>query len=240
MNTAMIFQRYELKYMLTAEQKQKLLRLMRDKMQLDDYGRSSIRNIYYDTRDFRLVRRSIEKPVYKEKLRVRSYGSVGADGVVFVELKKKFESVVYKRRIAATETQARRWLAGLEAAPEDAQIAREIDYFRQFYRSLRPMVYLSYDREAYFSAIGEDLRLTLDENILWRDTALSLTEEPGGRRVIPAGSTLMELKTGTAIPLWLARFLSEERIAKISFSKYGEAYRQKITGDVLGEPARVA
>ena len=240
MNTAMIFQRYELKYMLTAEQKQKLLRLMRDKMQLDDYGRSSIRNIYYDTRDFRLVRRSIEKPVYKEKLRVRSYGSVGADGVVFVELKKKFESVVYKRRIAATETQARRWLAGLEAAPEDAQIAREIDYFRQFYRSLRPMVYLSYEREAYFSAIGEDLRLTLDENILWRDTALSLTEEPGGRRVIPAGSTLMELKTGTAIPLWLARFLSEERIAKISFSKYGEAYRQKITGDVLGEPARVA
>lgn len=240
MNTAMIFQRYELKYMLTAEQKQKLLRLMRDKMQLDDYGRSSIRNIYYDTRDFRLVRRSIEKPVYKEKLRVRSYGSVGADGVVFVELKKKFESVVYKRRIAATETQARRWLAGLEAAPEDAQIAREIDYFRQFYRSLRPMVYLSYDREAYYSTIGEDLRLTLDENILWRDTALSLTEEPGGRRVIPAGSTLMELKTGTAIPLWLARFLSEERIAKISFSKYGEAYRQKITGDVLGEPARVA
>ncbi len=240
MNTAMIFQRYELKYMLTAEQKQKLLRLMRDKMQLDDYGRSSIRNIYYDTRDFRLVRRSIEKPVYKEKLRVRSYGSVGADGVVFVELKKKFESIVYKRRIAATETQARRWLAGLEAAPEDAQIAREIDYFRQFYRSLRPMVYLSYEREAYFSAIGEDLRLTLDENILWRDTALTLTEEPGGRRVIPAGSTLMELKTGTAIPLWLARFLSEERIAKISFSKYGEAYRQKITGDVLGEPARVA
>ena len=240
MNTAMIFQRYELKYMLTAVQKQKLMRLMRDKMQLDDYGRSSIRNIYYDTRDFRLVRRSIEKPVYKEKLRVRSYGSVGADGVVFVELKKKFESVVYKRRIAATETQARRWLAGLEAAPEDAQIAREIDYFRQFYRSLRPMVYLSYDREAYYSTIGEDLRLTLDENILWRDTALSLTEEPGGRRVIPAGSTLMELKTGTAIPLWLARFLSEERIAKISFSKYGEAYRQKITGDVLGEPARVA
>ena len=91
-----VFKRYELKYMLTLEQKEKILKAMSPYMELDKYGRTTIRNIYFDTDDYRLIRRSIEKPVYKEKLRIRSYSQAEPQGTVFVELKKKYEKVVYK------------------------------------------------------------------------------------------------------------------------------------------------
>ena len=106
-----VFQRYELKYMLTLEQKEKILRAMEPYMKLDKYGRSTIRNLYYDTDSFRLIRHSLEKPVYKEKLRVRSYTRAGADSTVFVELKKKYKRVVYKRRVSLPHTEALDWLA---------------------------------------------------------------------------------------------------------------------------------
>ena len=82
-----VFKRYELKYMLTLEQKEKILEAMSPYMQLDKYGRTTIRNIYFDTDSYRLIRRSIEKPAYKEKIRIRSYAQATADSTVFVELK---------------------------------------------------------------------------------------------------------------------------------------------------------
>ena len=95
-----VFKRYELKYLLTPAQRDAVLLGIAPYMQLDRYGHTTIRNIYFDTGDYRLIRRSIEKPAYKEKLRVRSYRLVGSDDTVFVELKKKYDGVVYKRRIA--------------------------------------------------------------------------------------------------------------------------------------------
>ena len=108
----MKFKRYELKYLLTAKQKEQLLEVMEPYMKLDQYGRSTIRNIYYDTDTYRLIRRSLEKPTYKEKLRVRSYAKASGKSNVFVDLKKKYESVAYKRRIALPKQQAARWLSG--------------------------------------------------------------------------------------------------------------------------------
>ena len=105
-----IFKRYEMKYMLTIEQKQRLLDIMAPYMALDQYGRSSIRNIYFDTNTYRLIRNSIEKPIYKEKLRIRSYGRAAEDSTVFVELKKKYNHVVYKRRISLPEAEAMEWV----------------------------------------------------------------------------------------------------------------------------------
>lgn len=98
-----VFKRYELKYMLTLEQKAKVLAAMEPYMELDKYGRTTIRNIYYDTDTYLLIRRSIEKTAYKEKLRIRSYSRADKDSTVFVELKKKYQSVVYKRRISLPE-----------------------------------------------------------------------------------------------------------------------------------------
>ena len=150
MGCQMTFKRYELKFMLTQSQKQALLQVMEPYMALDQYGRTTIQNLYYDTDSFRLVRRSMERPEYKEKLRVRSYGTAREGGRVFVELKKKYEDVVYKRRLALPETRPMAWLAGDESAAPDTQIATEIDYVPRYYEALKPAVFLSYEREAFF------------------------------------------------------------------------------------------
>ena len=228
MGCQMTFKRYELKFMLTQSRKQALLQVMEPYMALDQYGRTTIQNLYYDTDSFRLVRRSMERPEYKEKLRVRSYGTAREGGRVFVELKKKYDHVVYKRRLTLPEPDAMAWLAGDKSAAPDSQIGREIDYFCTFYRDLRPQVFLSYEREAYFERGGGDFRVTFDENILTRRAALSLKTSPWGTPLLPHGTVLMELKTPGGIPLWMTRFLTENHIYKTSFSKYGTAYQNVI------------
>ena len=145
-----VFQRYELKYLLTQEQKKKILQAIAPYMELDQYGRTTIRNLYFDTGNYRLARHSIEKPSYKEKLRVRSYSQADPESPVFVELKKKYRNVVYKRRIALPEKEAMEWLQG-GSCSQDVQISREVDYFLSYYRNLAPVVFLSYEREAFFS-----------------------------------------------------------------------------------------
>ena len=193
-------------------------------MQLDKYGRTTIRNIYYDTDSYRLIRRSIEKPLYKEKLRVRSYQRADSDSTVFVELKKKYDGVVYKRRIALPERVAGDWLGNKIPTPIDTQISREIDYFRHYYEGLRPAMFLSYEREAFYERSGGDFRVTFDENILCRRTDMSLCSDTYGYSVLPENRVLMEIKCPGAIPLWMVDILSKEKIYKASFSKYGMAY----------------
>ena len=220
-----IFRRHELKYLVDESQRAALEAAFADTMVPDPYGESTICNVYYDTPDFRLIRASLEKPVYKEKLRLRSYGPAAPESRVFLELKKKYESVVYKRRVALTAEEAEAYFAGREALPADSQIGREIEYFRRFYRDLGPAVYLSYDRKAYFSARNRDLRVTFDRHIAWRQEGLRLTAPAGGREILPPGMSLMEVKAADAIPFRLARLLGENGIYQTTFSKYGEAYK---------------
>ena len=219
-----VFKRYELKYMLTLEQKEKIQTAMSTYMELDKYGRTTIRNIYFDTDNYRLIRRSIEKPAYKEKLRIRSYAQATSDSTVFVELKKKYDKVVYKRRLPLCEQDAMAWVCHEETCPVNTQISREIDYFIDFYGKLMPTVFLSYEREAYYDKNGGDFRVTFDDNILCRQTDITLCSPAYGAPILPNEKVLMELKCSGGIPLWMVEVLSHERIYKTSFSKYGTAY----------------
>ena len=223
-----VFQRFELKYLLTRQQQEAVLREMEPYMALDRYGRTTIRNIYWDTANYRLIRRSIEKPAYKEKLRIRSYCQTDENSDVFVELKKKYGSVVYKRRLSMKEQQANVWLQGTQTYVPACQISREIDYFRDFYRDLRPVVFLSYERMAYYAGDGSDFRVTFDDTILCRNRELSLSAPVYGTPLLDDGKVLMEIKCSGGIPLWMAQFLSRERIYKTAFSKYGTAYQTMI------------
>lgn len=236
MNYQNIFKRYELKYLLTEVQQERLLKEMEPHMAMDAHGQSTIRNIYYDTENYRLIRRSMERPAYKEKLRVRSYGAAAADENVFVELKKKYQSVVYKRRTAMPETLAKSWLSG-SFSPDAGQIGREIEYFRDYYCSLHPVLFLSYEREAFCCTDGGDFRMTFDRNILCRQEELSLSAGAWGAPILSGGLVLLEVKTSGAIPLWLTHFLSREQCHKTSFSKYGKAYQNiiypKLEGGLL-------
>lgn len=231
MSYQMVFKRYELKYMLTRKEKTAVLEAMEPYMALDSYGRTTIRNIYFDTENYRLIRRSIERPAYKEKLRLRSYKASGPEDLVFVELKKKYKSVVYKRRLIAAQAQAMECLQKGEHLPVNSQIADEIQYFCSYYGKLFPTVFLSYEREAYYSRDGGDFRVTFDENILARREGFSFREGIYGTPLIERGSTLMEVKTSGGLPLWLVRCLSEHAIFKTSFSKYGTAYENMIRPD---------
>lgn len=223
-----VFKRYELKYILTVDQKEWVLSAMAPYMKLDRYGRTTIRNLYFDTDTYLLIRRSIEKPVYKEKLRIRSYSRADSDSTVFVELKKKYKIVVYKRRISLPYAEATAWLSGEGHPVQHTQIANEIDYFLEFYGTLHPTVFLSYEREAYYAKDGTDFRVTLDDNILCRQEDLSLQSDAYGTQILPEGKVLMEIKCSGGIPLWMTRILSEEHIYKTSFSKYGTAYQTMI------------
>ncbi len=233
MSNQTIFKRYEFKYLLTMQQKEKVLEAMQAYMELDQYGHTTIRNIYFDTDNYRLIRHSIEKPAYKEKLRIRSYRKAKPDTEVFVELKKKYDHVVYKRRIPMMESKAVDWVCNgkeREALKSQvkSQIAEEIDYFISYYETLKPTVFLSYERDAYFAKDGSDFRVTFDENIFCRQSELSLQADVWGETVLDEDKTLMEIKCSGAIPVWMTQVLSEERIFRTSFSKYGTAYQRMI------------
>lgn len=223
MNYQNVFKRYELKYILDKMQYDIIQNVMKGHMTIDEYGKSIIYNIYFDTPDNLLARRSIEKPVYKEKLRLRSYGVAKKDSITYIELKKKYESVVYKRRVATTYESAINYLINGER-PEDTQILRETDYFLKLYEGIKPAQVISYERCAYYDNSGTDFRVTFDTNILARDYDLSLIKEPYGEPVLDEEKILMEIKTGMAIPLWMCEVLSKNRIYKTTFSKYGTAY----------------
>ena len=229
------FKRYEKKYLLSREKYESLRQLLDPHIVPDEYFESTVCSIYYDSDDYHLIRYSIERPVYKEKLRLRSY-NVPADGdSVFVELKKKYRSVVYKRRLTLPEGAAVGWLGGGEYPGTPSQIADEIGYFRDYYETLHPAVYLSYERDAFAAVDGSDLRITFDGNIRARQDRLSLCEEPGGVLLLPTDEVLMEVKTAGAIPLWLAHALDSMELRKTSFSKYGAAYMQFIRASVKSE-----
>lgn len=223
-----VFKRKEQKYLLDAAQAAAFRSAMAQHMEHDRYATSQIRNIYYDTPDYRLIRRSLEKPEYKEKLRLRSYGDASEDSKVFLEMKKKYKGIVYKRRIRLRTAQAQAYMADPEAKLDDSQIGREIDYFKAFYKELFPALFLSYDRESWRSHDGQ-LRITMDWNILYRTEDVDLTKPNYGEALLEPGTHLIEIKSPGAMPLWLARTLSENQIRQRSFSKYGAVYQRLLT-----------
>lgn len=224
----MIFKRHEVKFVLSTVAYEAIKQTFTEYMKADKHGKSTICSLYYDTPDFRLIRRSIEKPVYKEKLRVRSYGVAGPDSPVFVELKKKYQKIVYKRRIRLPEKDAMHYLNTGEIQTR-TQVTNEIDYFKNYYAPLAPAMLLTYDREAYYGKDNPDFRITFDTNVLWRDYDLSLNKGIYGRPLLDTDTILMEVKTAEAIPLWLVKILSEQKVYKTSFSKYGTAYQTLFT-----------
>ena len=222
-----VMKRYELKYLLSAEQTAYLREKLKGHMEPDAYGKTSIASLYYDTPDYRLIRTSMEKPEFKEKMRLRSYGLATSESPVFLELKRKAYGIVYKRRVQSTIPLVDRFLAGEGDICAGGQINKEITYFRDYYKDLVPACLIIYDRVAYFEP-GGDLRLTIDENPRYRADELNLTTSMEGIPLMQEGGTILEVKVQQAVPLWLSEILDKGRIYKGSFSKYGAAYERQL------------
>lgn len=224
-----VFERHEKKYLLTKQQYHTASDFLKQYMEADEHGLHTVCSLYFDTDLFDIIRASNEKPTYKEKLRLRSYGTPGADDTVFLELKKKLEGVVYKRRVPIKLQEAERYLRAGIRPEQGGQIFDEIDWFVRRYRpEARAM--LCCDRLALFGKENLAFRVTFDFHIRWRDKDLRLSGGSHGESLIPPHMCLMEVKTGGAIPLWLGRFLSENGIYPTSFSKYGVCYKENLIG----------
>lgn len=225
--TNFVFERIEKKYLLNREKYNLLLEAIEPYMSVDSYGKHTIGNVYYDTDTYELISRSIEKPKYKEKFRVRSYGIPKEEDKVFLEIKKKYKGIVYKRRVSMTLKEAEDYLEKGIKPQKEGQILKEIDYFMSFYK-LTPKVYLAYDRVAYFGKQNKDVRITFDHNIRSRQCNMSLAEGDYGTPLLDDYHYLMEIKVPGAMPLWLSKILSDLEIYPTSFSKYGNVYKQFI------------
>lgn len=224
-----VFQRYEKKYILNPRQLEAIDTYLQKEMEMDQYGKHMICNIYFDTKDYEVIRSSIEKPAYKEKLRLRSYGIPKPGDQVFLELKKKYQGIVYKRRVPMTLKTAEEYLYRGNYPKENSQILREVDFAFKRNRIV-PGAYLSYERIALFGKEDENLRITFDNNILCRQTSLYLEKGSYGVPLFTSGETLMEIKIPGSMPLWMSRLLSELEIFPVSFSKYGTFYKEYMMG----------
>lgn len=224
MSEQMVFKRYEIKYLVSRQQRDLLTDKIKDYMIPDNHGKNTILSLYLDTPDNLLIRRSLDKPVYKEKLRIRSYGLARDDTPVYLELKKKYDKVVYKRRVEMTYPDLKKYLCTGEI-PYETQIMKEIDYAMRRYGNISKKMLLFYDREAFYCKDDPNIRLTFDNNILWRDSDLILDSSIYGTPLMNPDSSLLELKVAGSIPLWLVNLLRTLKISPTSFSKYGFAYK---------------
>ncbi len=236
-DTQYSFKRYETKFVLTPAQFAALFPCLQGKLAVDEFGKHTICNIYYDTDDFSLIRTSLKKPVYKEKFRLRSYGVPGEEGCIFAEIKKKYDGIVYKRRVDGPVGQVCRFVDEGSVMPPiknmtDAQIAREITWFMHQYHPV-PKVFLAYERIAMYGVEDKELRVTFDENIRYRLEALDLRAGDQGLPVLKEERIVMEVKTPGAIPLWLCDLLAQLKIYPSGFSKYGTCYEQHILKQVF-------
>ncbi len=218
-----VMKRYELKYLLNSDQLQYFMDRISQYMKVDKYGLTSIASIYFDTPDYRLINKSIEKPKYKEKLRLRGYGMVASGKPTFLEVKRKCESIVYKRRIALSELEAFELIASKEAK-EKTQISRELEAFMETYKNLEPKYMIIYDRLAYYQD-NSDLRITIDMNPRYRTDELNLHTSMDGIPLIEDGGAILEVKVQHSVPLWLSAILSKGKIYQTSFSKVGTAHK---------------
>ena len=226
-NPVVVMKRYEMKYILSASQTAFLRERLKGHMEVDQFGLTSIASLYYDTPDYRLIRKSIEKPAFKEKIRLRSYGLATESSPVFLELKRKAYGVVYKRRVQSQIPLVKRFFERGGDICAGGQINKELVYFRDYYETLVPSCLIIYDRTAYFEQDG-DLRLTIDDAPRYRSTDLTLTKSMEGHLLLPEGSSILEIKVQQAMPLWLTDILSEGKMYKGSFSKYGAAYQRQL------------
>lgn len=237
-----VFNRYEHKYMLDRETFEKVIKIMDEHMVMDSHNEGhtpyTIANIYFDTPDDYLIRTSLSKPEYKEKLRLRAYGVPDADTKVFLEIKKKFKGIVNKRRTKLKLFEAYGFVtSGKAPEPKDymnTQVLHELEYFLKIY-NLSPKLYLAYDRIAYFEKDNRDLRISFDMNTRSRRYDLALEAGDYGEKLLPDDVYLMEIKTSLAKPLWLTHMIAELDIKRKSFSKYGTEFKRMINQPTLEE-----
>ncbi|MBR1416928.1 MAG: polyphosphate polymerase domain-containing protein [Bacilli bacterium] len=232
MNNIEIFKRIEQKYLLSENEYNKLMNRLKDHIVKDKYFQSTICNVYFDTDNYDLIVSSIEKDIFKEKVRLRSYNIPNLNDIVFLEIKSKLDGVVYKRRVTLTLDEFYNYLNGKKVSTSNNQIMNEIDYVVKKMH-LAPKYFIAYDRTSYYDKNNKDFRITFDENIRSRQKNLNLENGDFGKLYFKSKKYIMELKNNGGLPLWFTHILSDLKIYPTSFSKYANIYKENIKEDLL-------
>lgn len=233
------FKRYEIKYFLLKEKAEELVLRLYPHMVLDPHcpGGESYRisSIYFDTDDRYFIRHSMSRPLYKEKFRMRSYGGQKSDcDMVFLEIKRKFDRIVSKRRAILTLKQAEEFV-NKSVRPEvsgymNNQVVDEMAFFLGTYR-VRPSAYIGYNRVAFSGKHDLGLRVTFDTDIVARRNELTLRSPSNGERLIDERKALMEIKFSYSVPIWLSSLLSEFDLFRRGYSKYGNEHELLVANE---------
>ena len=235
-----IFRRIEKKYILDKQQYEQIREILENYVFQDTYGKSTICNIYFDTENYELISHSITKPFFKEKIRLRSYNTPNKESTVFLEIKRKAEEIVGKRRISMKFSDFINYMKNAkEVKNNNAQIKNELDYYFQLY-NLSAKMYIAYDREAFYAKDDRDFRITFDSNIRARNYDLDLNKGTEGENILDKDKYVMEIKTLGSIPMWFVKVLEECKVIPGSFSKYGEAYARLVLCATKGTGTNVA
>lgn len=220
------FERIEKKYTLSYEQYQLLKEIIEQRLFEDEHGESTILNIYFDTDNYDIISHSITHPIYKDKVRLRSYNVPNLDSLVFLEIKRKYDNVISKRRIDMNLKECYKCINDINLLENQCQIAKEIAYYFKKFK-LSPKMFISYRRKAY-NTDDRRLRITFDNNIIARENDLEIEKGPYGKNLLDEDKYIMEIKTLKSIPIWLVNILSKLEIKPCNFSKYGEAYKELV------------
>lgn len=226
--------RYENKYVITDKKKDIILPSLLRYMEFDKYCVGDkdypIYSLYFDTKNNDVVRRSVQKPYYKEKLRLRSYKLNPNDNdTVFLEIKKKIGGIVNKRRVVLTYKQAVNFIK-YGKVPQLSGIQKQIMNEICYYISLHPIektVLIHYDRNALFGKDDKSLRITFDRNLTADGNTDILHTENEGNFIVVPDTRIMEIKISGATPIWLSEILTENHIYRSSFSKFGRNFQNE-------------
>jgi len=229
-----IFKRYEKKYLITETQNTALKKTISEYMIPDQYGEYQVQNLYYDTDNWDVIRASIEKPAYKEKMRLRCYGEATGESKFYLELKKKYKGVVYKRRIEIpAQSLIGSSVRGIVAGTL-SQISKELDFYLQS-NGVAEKIYIGYQRTAFAGIEDDGLRVTFDTDVRFRLDDLNFSNSTTGQCILPESKILMEVKTLGGMPLWMAGALSENEVFPTSFSKFGTCYTDYVLKQICDE-----
>ena len=222
-----IFERHEKKYLISKEQSVAFRKIILQHMEPDQYSEYLVQNIYYDNEGWDVIRRSIEKPMYKEKMRLRCYDIPNNESKVFLELKKKYKGVVYKRRLEILYKDLIFKSTKDIVAAYNSQFLRELNFF-MIKNLVLEKIYISHSRIAFSGKEQKGLRVTFDADICFRLDKLDFLHPDKGNLILPKDKILLEIKSLSGMPLWMARFLCENKIFPTAFSKYGRCYTDYI------------
>ena len=219
-----IIDRMEQKYFVSFDKYNKLMKLINNKLVKDKYFSERIYNIYFDNDEYEFMTKSLDKPLYKEKVRLRSYETKDKNSNVFLEIKKKFQGHGNKRRVVINYNEAKDYIDNKIIPNTNKQIMGELDYtFKK--NNLKPKISLTYDRLSYAFKEDESYRVTFDTNIRYSNKKVDLVDLDDEYCLFNDGY-IMEVKTLKGYPSWFIKALNELKLYPVSYSKVGEAYKE--------------